>query len=215
MSRIDEALNPKSLSTYPGTNVLINIPGIQNQEELDAFERKITTEKLALLYLNNPFNTFDVNHYLNIHKYLFEDIYPFAGQIRSENIKKSFSFCLPQYIYENLNTSLKKANKMIPNLTSREKIIDYITDFYSDLDMTHPFREGNGRTLREYMREYIKFVCEFNKIDCYELDWSKVSREEYLSAVIKADAYLQFEELHNIFDNILVKKEEYQKGKVL
>ena len=101
MSRLEsDLLNYES--KYEHNGVLDNKLGINNQNDLDKAERMITTRKLAKLYLKKVPSKLDVEHYIEIHKYLFEDIYPFAGEIRSESITKSFSFCLPQYIYPQL-----------------------------------------------------------------------------------------------------------------
>ena len=90
----------KSPYTVDGNDesILKNKLGITDQEELDTIERMMTSFKLSKLYLSTGAQTFDTEHLVSIHKYLFEDIYDFAGVIRSENIAKSFTFCLVQYI---------------------------------------------------------------------------------------------------------------------
>ena len=101
MARIvDEILNYKSKDEDDG--VLKNKLGIKDQESLSKAERMITSYKLAKLYLDPGEQTFDVKHYLSIHKFLFEDIYNFAGEIRTENSAKRIPFCVPDFIFSEL-----------------------------------------------------------------------------------------------------------------
>lgn len=207
MSRLEsDLLNYES--KYEHNGVLDNKLGINNQDDLDRAERMITTRKLAKLYLQPTGDDLSPNHYLEIHKYLFEDIYSFAGEIRDEAITKSFSFCLPQYIYPQLEETIEKALKKVPQLNSRDAILVYLVKFYSELDFIHPFREGNGRTLREYIRQYLDYVCRVNNLDPLYLDYSNVNRDTYIKAIVKADALLEYDELLELFNSILKEKPE-------
>lgn len=206
MSRLEsDLLNYNSKYIIDG--VLKNKLGIKNQDELDKAERMITSYKLARLYLEPIDGNFDVEHYLSIHKFLFEDIYSFAGLIRDESIAKSFPFCLPNFIYPELDKTLKEARNKVSTITNREELLVFITRLYSDLDIIHPFREGNGRSLREFIRQFISYICNKNNLEEYELDYSLIEdRNTYISAITKADAYLDYTELLNLFDSILIIK---------
>lgn len=194
-------------SRYVKNGVLINLLGIEDSKELEQFERKITTFKLLKLFENPGKQTFDVNHYLSIHKYLFGDIYPFAGKLRDEAISKTVTFCLPDYIYSNLKETLTRAKKSIPFLDNPEKLFNFILPLYADLDIIHPFREGNGRTLREFIRQYMEHVCKVNNFqEIYFLDYGEITREEYLEAVINADALCQYDKLKDVFSKCLKSK---------
>ena len=208
MSRIEnEVLNYES--KYEKGGVLDNKLGIENDSSLNKAERMITSFKLAKLYLNPGKQSFDIEHYLSIHKFLFEDIYPFAGEIRDENISISIPFCRPEFIAQELKRVLKIAMKLVPTITSREKLLKYVTELYSDLDVIHPFREGNGRTEREFMRQLIDYICQKNNLEPYNLDYSAIKdRDKYIDAVVKADAYLDYTDLMLLFDEILIIKEE-------
>lgn len=169
----------------------------------------MTSFKLTKMYTQTGAETFDTEHLLSIHKYLFEDIYEFAGTIRTENIAKSFTFCLVHLVPENLKSTLDKARKKVPEIKSRDELLKFITVLYSDLDMIHPFREGNGRTEREFMRQFIDYICKKNGLEPYELDYKMIkSRDEYIAAIIKADALCQYDDLMALFDSILVVKEK-------
>ena len=207
MSRLESDLLNYS-SKYEHNGVLDNKLGITNQEDLDKAERLITTRKLTKLGLEPIPNDLSVQHYLSIHRYIFEDIYSFAGEIRNENISKSFSFCVPQYIYPQLTDTINNALKQIPRLDSRDKIIAYLVKMYSDLDFIHPFREGNGRTLREYIRQYLEVVCRTNNLEPLYLDFRNVDRNTYIKAIVEADALLQYGHLAEIFYSILKPKSE-------
>lgn len=204
MSRLESDLfNYKSKYEYPN-GVLINKLGYDNQNDLDTAERMITTRKIALLQLQPIKPPFNVKHYLDIHKYLFEDIYPFAGEIRSENIYKSFSFCPPQHIYNELNRTLNDATSKVKYIDSKDKLLSFIIPLYSDLDVIHPFREGNGRTLRVFIGQFIKYICKTNNLEPYKLDYTNLDSDRYITAIRKADAYLDYSDLTEIFNEILI-----------
>lgn len=210
MTRIDQVLNYKS--EYIEDGVLKNKLNITNIEELEKMERMMTSYKLANLYLNPGNQTFDVNHYLNIHKYLFEDIYDFAGQIRSENINKVVPFCVPELIYENLKATLDKARRQVKSITNEEQLIDFITYYYSELDIIHPFREGNGRCEREFLRQYVEKINEMIDFGPYKLDYSLIeNKDEFIKAVIIADAYCELNPLKEFIKKIVVKEKEKSK----
>ncbi len=192
--------------------VLRNKLGIWDEDSLNEAERMITSYKLANLYLNTGAQTFDSGHLKSIHKYLFEDIYPFAGEFRKENISKKITFCLVQFIEPELDRTLKNAIKMVPKLVDRDTLLKFVTELYSDLDIIHPFREGNGRTEREFMRQYIDFVCKKNNLEQYYLDYSLIEdREAYIDAVVKADALCSYGDLMALFDRILLVRDSEKK----
>ena len=185
MTRIEsEVLNYKS--RYEENGVLINKLGITDSKTLEKVERELTTFKLSKLYLNPGKQSFDINHYLSIHRYLFEDIYPFAGEIRSENIRKTTPFCLPQFIYQNLKCTLDDARYRLKGFDTIDKLISYLPELYSNLNVIHPFREGNGRTGREFIRQYVAFACEINNLGEYTVDFN-VDKQEFINAVIEAN----------------------------
>ena len=99
----------KSIYCYENTNVLKNKFNLKDNKLLEEIERKICLAKLYDLRQNNKIGNFDIEHFKNIHKYLFEDIYPFAGQFRTENISKGyFTFAEWEYIEDELERLLEK-----------------------------------------------------------------------------------------------------------
>lgn len=143
---------------------------ITNEIELSKEER-ITKLKALELFDSNKINDFEVgtfNGLSKIHKFLFEDIYDFAGTIRKDNIAKdNFRFASALYLEDILN----KIDEMPQNT------YDDIIKKYVEMNIAHPFREGNGRSTRIWLDMILKK--ELNKV----VDWSKVNKEDYLLAM--------------------------------
>ena len=140
---------------YPNTDILVNTLNIRDKNTLQKFEAKITAAKLLSLRQKGIIGNFDSKHLIYIHKYLFEDIYPFAGKYRNENISKGvFRFAEWEYIESELDkllNNLKNENYLLG--LSKEKLSERLAYYLSELNVLHPFREGNGRTIREFLRE--------------------------------------------------------------
>ena len=103
-----------------------------------------------------------------IHEYLFSDIYDFAGKVRSVNIAKN-NFCFAPLMY--LENSLSSIDNML------QSTFDEIIEKYVEMNVAHPFREGNGRSTRIWLDHILK--TEINQV----IDWSKVDKEDYLLAM--------------------------------
>ncbi len=151
--------------------MLNNKLGITNEIELAKEEERITKLKALELFDNNKINDFEIgtfNGLSQIHEYLFSDIYEFAGKIRKENIaKNNFRFASVMY----LEDVLKKIDSMPQNN------FDEIIKKYVEMNIAHPFREGNGRSTRIWLDMILKK--SLNKV----IDWRNVNKEEYLLAM--------------------------------
>lgn len=151
--------------------MLENKLGITNSSDLAREEERIGKKKALLLFEDNVLQnekagTF--NTLAKIHKYLFEDVYEFAGELRVVNIAKgSFRFAPLMY----LKNSLEHIDKM-PQAT-----FDEIVEKYVEMNIAHPFREGNGRSSRIWLDHILK--TELNLV----VDWSKVDKEDYFLAM--------------------------------
>ena len=125
--------------------ILKNKLGINDPIELAKAEEKITKLKAKQLFETGKLNSFEVGTFKGlseIHKYLFEDVYDFAGKIRTENISKSnFRFASAMYLKE----ALQQIDKM------PQSNFDEIIDKYIEMNIAHPFREGNGRSTRIWL----------------------------------------------------------------
>jgi cell filamentation protein len=167
---------------YFGTAVLKNKFGLKEDGELLKAEREITSIKLLMLY-NMPIEgLFNLDHLCNIHKIIFEDIYEWSGKIRKGEFltKGSSIFCRGQYLKENADKIFNQLQdeKLLRNL-SRDNFIKRLAYFMGETNALHPFREGNGRTSREYFRQ---LSLNAN----YILDFSKINKDKLLIADIEA-----------------------------
>ena len=182
--------------------VLRNKLNITNQIELNKAEEKISKEKAVRLFDSGKIDTIKagtVAGLKQIHKYLFEDVYDFAGKIREVNISKgNFRFAPVMY----LKQSLKQIEKM-PQST-----FDEIVEKYVEMNIAHPFREGNGRSTRIWLDLILKK--ELKKV----VDWSKVDKEDYLLAMERSP--IKDIEIKHLLKNALTDKinerEIYMKG---
>ena len=150
---------------------LKNKLGITDSAKLAGEEEKITKKKALELFDKKIIDTFEVGTFKGlqeIHKYLFEDVYEFAGKIRDENISKgNFRFAPVMY--------LKEALKNIDKIT--QKTYDEIIEKYVEMNACHPFREGNGKSTRIWLDRIL--MKELKKV----VDWSKVDKNDYLLAM--------------------------------
>lgn len=182
--------------------MLENKLGIRNQSELSNKEEHITKLKALELFDTNKIEEFEVGTYKelsDIHKYLFDNLYYFAGKIRKENIAKgNFRFASSLY----LKSALNKIDSM-PQNTFNEIIKKYI-----EMNIAHPFREGNGRSTRIWLDMILKK--ELNKV----IDWSKVDKEDYLLAMERSpikDTEIKFL-LQNALTDKINDKQIFMKG---
>ncbi len=151
--------------------ILNNKLGITNQIELSQAEEKISKQKAKQLFDSNDIAKVAIGRFEGlayIHHYLFGDIYEFAGKIREVNISKD-DFRFAPVIY--LEVSLQNIDKMA------QSSFDEIVEKYLEMNIAHPFREGNGRATRIWLDLLLKK--ELKQV----IDWNSVDKDEYLSAM--------------------------------
>ena len=145
--------------------------GLTSSADLAREEERLSKKKAVELFENGMLDTLPVGKFSTlqaIHKYLFEDIYDFAGKLRTVNLAKgNFRFAPLMY----LEAALENIDKM-PQFT-----FDEIIEKYVEMNIAHPFREGNGRSTRIWLDHILK--TEIGKV----VDWSKVDKEDYLLAM--------------------------------
>lgn len=150
---------------------LENKLGIKSSAELAREEERISKKKAVELFENGMLENLEAGKFqtlCEIHKYLFDDIYDFAGKIRTVNISKgNFRFAPLMY----LETAIKNVDKMPQNT------FDEIVEKYVEMNIVHPFREGNGRSMRIWLDMMLK------KQIGQVVDWSKIEKEDYLMAM--------------------------------
>lgn len=182
--------------------MLENKLGITNEVELAKEEEKITKLKALKLFDTKMIDEFEVGTYNGlsaIHKFLFSDIYEFAGKMRNVNIAKgNFRFVPVMYLAD----VLEKIDEMPQNN------FDNIVKKYVEMNVAHPFREGNGRSTRIWLDMILKK--ELGKV----IDWSKIDKEEYLLAMERS--VIKDTEIKLLLQNALTDKindrETYMKG---
>ena len=150
---------------------LENKLGIKSSAELAREEERISKKKAVELFENGMLEKLEAGKFqtlCEIHKYLFDDIYDFAGKIRTVNLSKgNFRFAPLMY----LETAIKNVDKMPQNT------FDEIVEKYVEMNIVHPFREGNGRSMRIWLDMMLK------KQIGQVVDWSKIEKEDYLMAM--------------------------------
>lgn len=150
---------------------LENKLGIKSSAELARKEERISKKKAVELFENGMLENLEAGKFqtlCEIHKYLFDDIYDFAGKIRTVNLSKgNFRFAPLMY----LETAIKNVDKMPQNT------FDEIVEKYVEMNIVHPFREGNGRSMRIWLDMMLK------KQIGQVVDWSKIEKEDYLMAM--------------------------------
>ena len=189
---------------YPGGDIIFNNYGIKNYEKLKEQEATISFRNLVELQkkpINPNFNKYHLNE---INKYLFEEIYPFAGKYRDVNMPERYGDFLeirgPQDIGRYLDEIFEKIEKELMVVSNKEEFAELLSNLYKKLMECHPFREGNGRTIREFIREYSIVKSEELGIGNLELDWSKIDKENLNDGnSIKAfeDALISYEGIKN------------------
>lgn len=182
--------------------MLENKLGLTSSADLAREEERISKKKAVELFEKGilddlpagVFSTLQV-----IHRYLFEDIYPFAGKIRSVNVAKgNFRFAPLMY----LQAALDNIDKM------PQSNFDEIAEKYVEMNIAHPFREGNGRSTRIWLDHILK--TEIGKV----VDWSKVDKEDYLLAMERSpikDIEIKYL-LKNALTDGIDSREVYMKG---
>lgn len=176
--------------------------GITNSPELAEAEERISKKKAIELFENGILDKLVAGKFeslKSIHKYLFEDIYFFAGEVRTVNISKgNFRFAPLMY----LEAALASIDKM------PQSNFDEIIEKYVEMNIAHPFREGNGRSTRIWLDCILKK--EIGKV----VDWSQVDKEDYLLAMERSP--IKDIEIKHILKNALTddinSREVYMKG---
>lgn len=182
--------------------MLENKLGLKSSADLAREEEKISKKKAAELFENGILEKLPAGKFSTlqaIHRYLFEDIYDFAGKIRTVNLAKgNFRFAPLMY----LEAALANIDKM------PQSDFDEIVEKYVEMNIAHPFREGNGRSTRIWLDHILRN--ELGKV----VDWSKVDKEDYLLAMERSsvkDIEIKYL-LKNALTDQTESKDVYMKG---
>ena len=166
-----------------GTKTLKNKLGITDIDLLIKEEQVIVLKKLTNFILEEYEFSPSASYLAFIHKYLFDDVYYFAGEYRLVNMFKQDSAFLDfNLIKEELPKVINKYNSM-EVVNNKFTIARTLGEFYRELIYIHPFREGNGRAIREFLREYTMY--KYNLI----LDYSKINKRNFLLGITDSYTY--------------------------
>lgn len=184
---------------YPDNPVLKNELGIKDEKELDAAEREITSLKIAKLNDESLEGELNFDYVKRIHRYIFDGIYKWAGEVRRTDISKGNIFCQHELIEVNaevLFNELKSENYL--EGLDKEMIIKRLAYYLGDLNTIHPFREGNGRVQRLFIRELASRAG-------YLINFDGITPEEMIKASDAAFHY-EYEPMEAIIAKSIKKK---------
>ena len=166
---------------YEGTTCLINKLNIHDEKQLSIVESNITLAKISILQQNPIGGNFDFDHYKAIHRFIFEDLYEWAGTPRTVNLSKKGTLFVKAKDIENVATACfdrLKSQNFFKDFDI-DDFIEGITDFYCVTNYLHPFKEGNGRTQRIFLSQLALNAG-------YEMDFAKVDTDKLMIATIQA-----------------------------
>lgn len=184
-NKYDTYARADSIYCYKGTDVLKNKFGIRTQEELKIAETELTSIRQYAMIASPIPGRFTKAHLCRIHRFLFQDIYPFAGRFRKEQIAKGDTWFYPADLIE------RELDKLFDFIRQHDKLrhlneadfFDQLSYIMAELNIIHPFREGNGRAIREFIR----LLALYND---YTLNWGNIEKEKILeSSILSVDDY--------------------------
>lgn len=174
---------------YPGTTCLINRLDICDESMLAKAEASIVLAKASFLDQHPVSGGYDFEHYKQIHRYLFCDLYDWAGEIRKVDVsKKGTSFVPAAEIAVCAAACFEHLSGFSAIGLSKHELAAEVADFYNTVNMLHPFREGNGRTQRIFFKQWIQHLG-------YTLDLTDIDTDEFMIATIQAS--------HGVMDTLI------------
>lgn len=164
----------------PSSGCLRNRLGITDPVELQNAERSASLLREQSIRMHGLPGGYDLPHLQAFHRTIFQDVYPWAGEIRTCELARTHPFCRPEYIEE-------QANQLFADLAvedhlrglERSDFVDRLTHYFSEINAIHPFREGNGRTQRIFFEQLARDAG-------YVLDWSLTTEHENVEACVAA-----------------------------
>ncbi|OQB24904.1 MAG: putative adenosine monophosphate-protein transferase fic [Firmicutes bacterium ADurb.Bin182] len=183
---------------YPSSSVLKNKLNIQDASDLLKAERNITALRILELKMAPPKGSLNFDYLRKLHFYIFQDIYTWAGEIRTVDITKGTKFCLFRYIEEQANDLFRKLKNENYLIDTKESIERRLSFYLSEINAIHPFREGNGRV----QRLFIEILADRAG---YEVDFSVVTAEEMITASYQS-FHKNYEPMDELFRRITCSK---------
>lgn len=198
MSNSYKYLDPDFTYTYPKTGILRNLQDITDSDILLFVESSAVTKRLQELY-ENPIKIKSIDSLFEIHRHLFQDIYAWAGKKRlveiSKDGKQFFSTSLFDNAFRYINQLLDEFKK-IPK-SNKKDLAEKLSEILDNVNYLHPFREGNGRTQREFLRLLVlekRLRLNLNPSD------NKSVYERYMKGAIESDVNILAELIYELID---------------
>ena len=182
---------PDKKYCYKDSDILINKFDIRDVKKLKLAERKLTMLRLLELFDDPIEGRFDLAHLQNIHRYIFQDIYEWSGEIRTIDIAKEHMFCNEKFIRPQADEIFLKIKKeSYLGKLDNDGFIKRLAYYLGEINALHPFREGNGRSQREFIRALALR-------NGYVIHYDRITPKEMISASIKSFMcnYCEMEEL--------------------
>lgn len=155
----------------PRTGILRNLPGARTQTELDNIERSLSSARLQSIGAASFPRTFDLDHLQAIHHYIFQDVYDWAGQVRTIDISLDERFCPTENITPFAADVFQRLHHDdLLRGRGQEEFIRLLASYLGDVNALHPFRDGNGRTQREFFGQLAEQAG-------YRLDWARTDKK--------------------------------------
>ena len=178
-SRYEVYTTVQSIYCYPDSDVLKNKLNIQDHGELKQAEEEFVAVKQLVLLQDPIKGRFTMSHLLRIHRFLFEDVYPFAGHLRREQISKGDTLFYPPDLIE------RELRRVFQEIHEREMLretevqaqLRNLSHVMAELNIIHPFREGNGRSIRELIRCMALMYGLF-------INWGNTDRDTLMDAAV-------------------------------
>ena len=190
---------------YPDTNILINKFDCHDADVLNKLEALSSAGNLAYLQLHPIEGEFDFEHLKEIHRFIFQDVFDWAGKVRTVDIGKGNLFCRTMFIDEYATTIFSGFyESCFENRIDKSVFVRTLAARYADLNALHPFREGNGRSQREFIRE----LC----LKCgYVLDLTSTKHQEMLDASVLSFNKGDISRFVDIFMRCIIPVKDYKK----
>lgn len=178
-SRYEVYTTVQSIYCYPDSDVLKNKLNIRDHGELKQAEEEFVAVKQLVLLQEPIKGRFTMTHLLRIHRFLFEDVYPFAGHLRREQISKGDTlFYPPNMIEQELRRVFREIHERGMLREAKSEVqFQNLSHVMAELNIIHPFREGNGRSIRELIRCMALMYGRF-------INWGNTDRDTLLNAAV-------------------------------
>lgn len=163
--------------------------GIEDRRELEVLAGEYSGRRLFELENSAPLTEFTRETLLDVHRYLMQDIYPWAGEVRTTEVgAMGMAMCRAQYVETELDRVMKRIAKMPASATDKESAVCTVADHWSELTIVHPFRDGNSRTQRFYFDQMLRAAGW--SVDWTRIDASQAHAARYVGAATADSSFL-------------------------